>query len=175
MSQPGLGNRTAFGALSLLKTTEDGGGCYEKTVMVRGAEEGVKLAETLLKYGLTAAIPVERPEGALSATKLREAATKTPPDLDTFYRGIIFGSVSENLANHILNTIRTKSGLEKHSFEGGKRRRRKTRKRKTRRRKTRRRKTRRRTKRRTRRRKTRTKRKRKKRTLRRYTIRRRKK
>ena len=143
MGQPGLKNRSAFGALSLLRKTEDGGGCYEKTVMVRGKEEGVELAETLLKYGLFAAIPVERPKNSLSATELREAAAKTPPDKETFYRGIIFGGVTQNLADHILNIIRSKYGLE-----GGKTRRktrsktrRKTRRRKTRRRKTRRRKT----------------------------------
>jgi hypothetical protein len=130
MGQPGLQNRTAFGALSLLRKTEDGGGCYEKTVMVRGKEEGVELAETLLKYGLTDAIPVGRPKNSLSATELREAAAKTPPDKETFYRGIMFGGVTQNLADHILNIIRSKYGLE-----GGKTRRRKTR-RKTRRRKT---------------------------------------
>ena len=131
MGQPGLKNRSAFGALSLLRKTEDGGGCYEKTVMVRGKEEGVELAETLLKYGLFAAIPVERPKNSLSATELREAAAKTPPDKETFYRGIIFGGVTQNLADHILNIIRSKYGLE-----GGKTRRRKTRRRKTTRRKT---------------------------------------
>ena len=165
MGQPGLKNRSAFGALSLLKN------CYEKTVMVRGKEEGVELAKTLIEYGLTDAIPVERPKNSLSATELREAAAKTPPDKETFYKGIMFGGVTQNLADHILNIIRSKYGLE-----GGKTRRRKTRRRKTRRRKTRRRKTRRKTrKRKTKRRKTKTKRKRKKRTLRRYTIRRRKK
>ena len=146
MGQPGLQNRSAFGALSLLRKTEDGGGCYEKTVMVRGKEEGVELAETLLKYGLFAAIPVERPKGALSATELRAAATKTTPDIETFYRGIMFGSVTQNLADHILNIIRSKYGIK-----GGKSRRRKTRRRKRRRK----------TRRKTRRRKTKTKRKRK--------------
>jgi len=148
MGQPGLKNRSAFGALSLLKN------CYEKTVMVRGKEEGVELAETLRKYGLTDAVPVERPEGALSATELRAAATKTPPDIETFYRGIMFGSVTQNLADHILNIIRSKYGIK-----GGKKRR-KTRRRKTRRRKTRRRKTRRRKTRRKRKRKRKTRRKR---------------
>ena len=139
MGQPGLKNRSAFGALSLLRKTEDGGGCYEKTVMVRGKEEGVELAETLKKYGLTDAVFVERPKNSLSATELRAAATKTPPDKNTFYRGIMFGGVTQKMADHILNIIRSKYGLE-----GGKTRRRKTRRRKTRRRKTRRRKTRRR-------------------------------
>ena len=153
-----------IGALSLLRKTEDGGGCYEKTVMVRGKEEGVELAKTLLKYGLTDTVPVERPEGALSATELRAAAVEN--DTDKFNEGIMFGTVTPELANYIKTTIRSKYGLK-----GGKSRRRWARRRKTRRRKSRR-KTRRRK---TRRRKTKTKRKRNKRTLRRYTIRRRKK
>ena len=57
-------------------------------------------------------VPVERPKGGLSATELRAAAAKTPPDKETFYRGIIFGSVTQNLADHILNTIRSKYGIE---------------------------------------------------------------
>ena len=148
MGQPGLKNRSAFGALSLLKN------CYEKTVMVRGKEEGVELAKTLIEYGLTDAVFVERPKGALSATELRAAAVEN--NTDKFNEGIKFGSVTPELANHIKTTIRSKYGLK-----GGKSRRRKTRRRKTR-RKTRRRKTRRKTRRRkTKRRKTKTKRKRK--------------
>jgi len=158
MGQPGLENRSAFGALSLLRKTEDGGGCYDQTVMVRGKEEGVELAKTLLKYGLTDTVPVERPEGALSATELRAAAVEN--NTDKFNEGIMFGTVTPELANYIKTTIRSKYGLK-----GGKSRRRKTRRRKTRRK----------TKRKTKRRKTKTKRKRKKRTLRKYTIRRRKK
>ena len=155
MGQPKLpdnmNNRSAFAAASLLQN------CYEQVIIVRGndledkaegedpgEEEDIKkgkLSDTLLKSGLiTGAIALSRPKTTISATKLREAATKDPPDLETFYGGIRFGNVSESLANNMLNKIREKYGMEKHRFEGGSRRRHKTR-RKTRRHKTRRHKT----------------------------------
>lgn len=155
MGQPKLpdnmNNRSAFAAASLLQN------CYEQVIIVRGNDledkaEGEdqgkykyikkgKLSDTLLKSGLiTDAIALSRPKTTISATKLREAATKDPPDLETFYGGIRFGNVSESLANNMLNKIREKYGMEKHRFEGGSRRRHKTR-RKTRRHKTRRHKT----------------------------------
>ena len=155
MGQPKLpdnmNNRSAFAAASLLHN------CYKQVIIVRGndlegkaegedpgEEEDIKkgkLSDTLLKSGLiTNAIALSRPKTTISATKLREAATKNPPDLETFYGGIRFGNVSLPLANNMLNKIREKYGMEKHRFEGGSRRRHKTR-RKTRRHKTRRHKT----------------------------------
>jgi len=146
MGQPNLpanmNNRSAFAAASLLQN------CYKQVIIVRGndlegkaegenpGEEEIKkgkLAETLFKHGvITNAIALSRPTIGISATKLREAATKNPPDLETFYGGIRFGNVSLPLANNMLNTIREKHGMKKHVFEGGKTRKRKTRKRKTR-------------------------------------------
>ena len=134
MGQPNLPDnikRSAFAAAVLLQK------CYEQVIIVRGNDlEGNaedenpedikigKLSDTLLKRGLiTAAIPIPRsPEITISATKLRIAATKNPPDIETFYKGVRFGNVSPSLANNMLNKIREKYGLAEHRFEGGKRR-----------------------------------------------------
>ena len=124
-------NAAPDGAVNLLKQ------CYSNAVMFVGGDNigAFDWMGNLMNIDFEG---IERPEGAMSATELREAAAKTPPDKETFYRGIMFGGVTQNLADQILNIIRSKYGLE-----GGKTRRktrsktrRKTRKRKTKRRKT---------------------------------------
>jgi len=108
---------SAFGALALLNNPEKQGiGCYAQTVILIG-EDRINFAQQMLKYGLTGFEFAERPEGAMSATQLRNAAINN--DINTFSNGIQFGAVTPEHTNQIFQNIRAKSNLQ-----GGKKRKR---------------------------------------------------
>jgi hypothetical protein len=108
---------SAFGALALLNNPEKQGiGCYAQTVILIG-EDRINFAQQMLKYGLTGFKFAERPEGAMSATQLRNAAINN--DINTFSNGIQFGAVTPEHTNQIFQNIRAKSNLQ-----GGKKRKR---------------------------------------------------
>ena len=107
---------SAFGALALLNNPEKKGiGCYAQTVILIG-EDRINFAEQMLNYGLTGFKFAERPEDAMSATQLRQAAVDND---DAFNLGIQFGAVTPEHSALIKRTIRAKYGLQ-----GGKRRKR---------------------------------------------------
>jgi hypothetical protein len=152
------------GAVMLLKK------CYDNGVMLVG-EDRMFAFDWLGKDFLTVE-GISRPPDAMSATKVRKAATaaqQTRQQTEIFRSAIQFGTVTRSHVNEIKQIIRTSTERRRlrqlkkkksKKIKGGKRKRktrRKTRKNKTKRRKTK------------------TKRKRKKRTLGRYTIRRKKK
>ena len=108
---------SAFGALALLNNPEKKGiGCYAQTAILIG-EDRVKFAEQMLNYGLTHFEFAKRPEDAMSATQLRQAAVDNNDD--AFNHGIQFGAVTPEHSALIKRIIRAKYGLQ-----GGKRRKR---------------------------------------------------
>ena len=108
---------SAFGALALLNNPEKKGiGCYAQTVILIG-EDRINFAKQMLNYGLTHFEFAKRPEDAMSATQLRQAAVDNNDD--AFNHGIQFGAVTPEHSALIKRTIRAKYGLQ-----GGKRRKR---------------------------------------------------
>ena len=99
-----------FGALALLKQ------CYSNAIILIG-EDRVEMAKLMLNYGLTHYEFAERPEDAMSATQLRQAAVDNNDD--AFNHGIQFGAVTPQHSALIKRIIRAKYGLQ-----GGKRRKR---------------------------------------------------
>ena len=81
------------------------------------AEDRINFAEQMLNYGLTGFKFAERPEDAMSATQLRQAAVDNNDD--AFNHGIQFGAVTPEHSALIKKIIRAKYGIQ-----GGKRRKR---------------------------------------------------
>ena len=108
---------SAFGALALLNNPEKKGiGCYAQTAILIG-QDRINFAKHMLKYGLTDFKFAERPEDAMSATQLRQAAVDNNDD--AFNHGIQFGAVTPEHSALIKKIIRAKYGIQ-----GGKRRKR---------------------------------------------------
>jgi len=102
---------SAGGAVKLLSS------CYKRAVFVRGEDLDARGNPTPLENSFgwlnkatfpIGFAPVARPEGAMSATKIRKAALgDDDKSRAIFYNEIVFGEVDEQLHNEIRDTIRS--------------------------------------------------------------------